>query len=143
MKHVARIGAVIGAVLSVASQVSRWAKEHPDEAAAAKERAKRIAADVQQRQDLRGPRLLITARRDATLVRNALKKTADVFDEPALQHLRDDYIRLINRIRVTRRIGDRTVRETQYDLLEQQLAEMRFRSLEVFGYVQRQLPETD
>jgi hypothetical protein len=141
--RLARFGTVLGAVLSIAAQAQKWVKEHPEEAAAAKERARRLASDIGARQDLRGPRLLMSARRDSTLVRNALKRSADVLDRPALELLRGDYIRLINRIRMSRRITDRNVREKQYDGLEQDLAEMRFRTLEVFGHVQRQLPETD
>jgi hypothetical protein len=143
MGRLARIGTLIGAVLSVATQVQRWAKEHPEEAAAAKVRARRIVDDVSSRQDLRGPRLLIAARRDAGLVRGAIKNSPSDLDLPALELLRVDYVRLVNRIRMARRISDRPIREQQYDALDQDLAEMRFRTLEVFGHVQRQLPETD
>jgi hypothetical protein len=143
MGRLARIGTLIGAVLSVATQVQRWAKEHPEEAAAAKVRARRMVDDVSARQDLRGPRLIISARRDAGLVRSAIKNSPSDLDLPALELLRVDYVRLVNRIRMARRISDRPIREKQYDALDEDLAEMRFRTLEVFGHVQRQLPETD
>ena len=139
MGRLKKLTGFVVAAFSVADAASKWLKDHPEEAAKIKEKAKEVASS----QDLRGPKLLLSAQRDAAQVRRSTKRGVDALDIPALDLLRSDYIRFIHKIKTTRRLADRELRDKQYTILEQELAELRFRWLEVLGHHKPQLPETD
>lgn len=124
-------------------EAQKWVKDHPDEVRAARDKATALARQAAQSQDVRGPRLLLAARREARHVAKAIKDTDDVFDIPALQAVRGDYLRLIQRLRVARRMPDRVARDQRYDIIESELNALRVRLIDVFGGHHPQLPETD
>lgn len=135
---------VAGLVLPWAiREAQQWVKEHPEEIRAARQKAGSMARQAAQSQDIRGARLLLQARRESRHVAKAVKDADDVFDIPALDAVRADYLRLIQRIRVARRMPDRLAREERYDALESELNALRLRLIDVFGGHTPQLPETD
>lgn len=124
-------------------EAQRWVKEHPEEIRAARQKAGSLARQAAQSQDVRGARLLLQARRESRHVSQVVKNPQDVFDVPALASVRAEYLRLIQRIRVARRMPDRLARDERYDVLESELNALRVRLIDVLGGQTPQLPETD